>query len=322
MRTSGLGSLPGADVAGGVRYALEASSLPWLPEFPARGPWAGMIGRTLGMLEGIGASLLAGEWSFTAVSGVDQRRARATMRDDLDVLEENAQGLTGSLRVTAAGPWTLAASTLLPRGGHVVGDAVARRDLAQSLAVGVGELREEIERRLPAVTVALQVDEPALPAVLEGGIRTESGYARYAAIEKEEVVGALSGLQGDVLHCCAPGLDPSVAVGEHGAGFRALSLDAALLTRADLDRWGPLLEAGKELWLGCADARTPRAPHPDALTARVLRDLRPLGLGEVTAAAVVLTPSCGLASWPIDQVGPLFTALRTTADRLDEELTR
>ncbi|HRL79947.1 MAG TPA: hypothetical protein PLK46_06410 [Propioniciclava sp.] len=322
MHTSGLGSLPGTDVAGGVRFALEAASLPWLPEFPARGPWAGMIGRTLGMLEGIGAALLAGEWSLTAIPGVDQRRARATLRDDLDVLEENAQGLTGPLRITATGPWTLAATTLAPRGGHVLKDASARRDLAQSLAAGLTDLRAQVERRLPGTTATLQIDEPLLPAVLGGDVRTESGYARYTAVEAEEVIGALAGLHGDVLHCCAPGLDPAIVVGEHGAGFRGLALDEGLLSRADLDTLGPLLESGRELWLGCADARTLRAPHADALTATVLGDLRALEWGPRAATAVVLTPSCGLASWPIDQIGPLFAALRTAAERLEAELAR
>ena len=85
---------------------------------------------------------------------------------------------------------------------------------------------------------------------------------------------------------------------------------------------GPLLESGRELWLGCADARTLRAPHADALTATVLGDLRALEWGPRAATAVVLTPSCGLASWPIDQIGPLFAALRTAAERLEAELAR
>ena len=61
MRTSALGSLPGTDLGAGVRLALEAVSVPWLPEVPARGPWAGMVGRALGLLDGLGAELSAGE---------------------------------------------------------------------------------------------------------------------------------------------------------------------------------------------------------------------------------------------------------------------
>lgn len=322
MRTSGLGSLPGTDVVGGVRLALADVDLPWLPEFPARGPWAGMIGRSLGMAEGLGATLLAGEWHLADVPGLDQRRARATLRDDLEVCEENAQGFTGSLRLTTAGPWTLAAATLLPRGGRVLGDRVARRDLAQALAAGVGEVRGELARRLPGVTVTLQVDEPSLPAVLAGSVPTEGGYFRHRAVGTEEAVTLLTGLGGDVLHCCAPGLDVELAIGPHGAGFDAVALDARLIGRADGERLGPLLEGGKQLWLGLADASTGVAPTADRLTADALAVLRPLELGPVLREAIVLTPSCGLASWPVAQVPRVFAALRTTAERLDDELAR
>lgn len=322
MRTSGLGSLPGDDVAGGVRLALAEVDLPWLPEFPARGPWAGMIGRSLGMVEHLGATLLAGQWHLADVPGIDQRRARATLRDDLDLCEENAQGFTGTLRLTTAGPWTLAAATLLPRGGRVLGDRVARRDLAQALAAGVAQVREELARRLPGVTVTLQVDEPSLPAVLAGAIPTEGGYFRHRAVGTEEAVALLAELEGEVLHCCAPGLDVELALGPHGAGFAGVALDARLIGRADWERLGPLLEGGNQLWLGLADAATGVAPTADALTAAGLAALRPLELGPVLREAVVLTPSCGLASWPAAQVPRLFAALRTTAARLDDELAR
>nr|NLI50657.1 methionine synthase [Propionibacterium sp.] len=45
---TGLGSLPGTDAAAAARLALEHAGpgwLPWLPELPARGPWAGLVGR-------------------------------------------------------------------------------------------------------------------------------------------------------------------------------------------------------------------------------------------------------------------------------------
>lgn len=322
MRTSGLGSLPGTDVGAGVRVALTETTLPWLPEFPARGPWASMIGRALGMVDGLGASLHAGQWCLTDTHGVDQRRARATLRNDLDVLEENAQGYSGELRLTTAGPWTLAAATLLPRGGRVLGDPVARRDLAQALASGVDALRNEIERRLPGVSVKLQVDEPSLPAVLCGAVPTEGGYFRHRAVDKEEALWLLAGMDGDVLHCCAPGLDIGLVIGEHGAGFSGVALDQRLLTRADFDVLGQLMESGREVLLGVADAALALAPTADQLTAKALSVLRPLELGETALANVVLTPSCGLASLPVSEVLPLLAALRATADRLDDELVR
>lgn len=322
MRTSAVGSLPGVDLGAGVRLALEAVSVPWLPEFPARGPWAGMIGRALGLLDGLGAELVAGEWKLTATAGLDQRRARAALRDDLDVLEENAQGLTGPLKVAVTGPWTLASSTLLPLGGRVLGDRAARRDLTQSLASGVRGLVADVERRLPGVQVLLQVDEPALPAVLAGSVPTEGGYFRHRSVDQPEAVELLREIGGHVLHCCAPGLDVEVAIGRHGAGFTGVSLDQDLMGRRDWDAVAPLLEGGNELWLGCAPTASGVAVTADELTRRVLGVLRPLELGPLLLERVVLTPACGLAGWSAPAVSSVLKALRTTAERMDEELAR
>lgn len=320
MRTSAVGSLPGTDLGAGVRLALEAVTVPWLPEFPARGPWAGMIGRALGLLAGLGAELSAGQWQLAAVPGVDQRRARAALRDDLDVLEENAQGLAGPLKVAVTGPWTLAASVLRPLGGRVLADRGARRDVAQSLAAGVAGLVGDIERRLPGVEVLLQVDEPALPSVLVGSVPTEGGYFRHRAVDRPEVVELLRELDGHVLHCCAPGLDVELALGRHGAGFTGVSLDQDLMTRRDWDVVAPLLEEGKELWLGCAPTASGVPVTADQLTRRVLGALRPLELGPVLLDRVVLTPACGLAGWTPPAVSAVLAALRTTAERVDDEL--
>lgn len=320
MRTSALGSLPGTDLGAGVRLALEAVSVPWLPEFPARGPWAGLVGRALGLLEGIGAELVAGEWRLASVPGLDQRRARAALRDDLDVLEENAQGLTGPLKIAVTGPWTLAASVLRPLGGRVLGDRGARRDLAQSLAAGIADLVADVERRLPGVAVLRQVDEPSLPAVLAGRVPTEGGYFRHRSVDRPEAVELLREVGGDVLHCCAPGLDLELAIGRHGAGFGGVSLDQDLITPSDWDSLGGLLEDGKELWLGVAPTASGVAPTADALTRRALAVLRPLELGPVLTERVVLTPACGLAGWPAPQVSALLRALATTAERMTDEL--
>ncbi|MBB1500734.1 methionine synthase vitamin-B12 independent [Propioniciclava sp. MC1683] len=322
MRTSAIGSLPGTDLGAGVRLALEAVSVPWLPEFPARGPWTGMVGRALGLLDGLGAELSAGEWRLAAVPGVDQRRARAALRDDLDVLEENAQGLTGPLKVAVTGPWTLAASVFRPLGGRVLADRGARRDVAQSIAAGVRDLVADVERRLPGVEVLVQVDEPALPAVLAGAVPTEGGYFRHRAVDRPEAVELLRELGGHVLHCCAPGLDVGLVLGPHGAGFTGVALDQDLLSRAAWDALAPLIEDGKELWLGAAPTASGVPLSADALTRRVLGALRPLELGPVVLDRVVLTPACGLAGWTPAAVSAVLRALRTTAERMDEELSR
>ena len=326
VRATALGSLPGTDVTGGVRLALEATpDLPWLPELPARGPWAAMPGRGTALLEGLGAEWTAGEWRLAAVSGVDQRRARATLRDDLDRLEENAHGLTGALKVAVPGPWTMAAGLLRPLGGRVLGDRGARADVAGSLAEGVRGLVAEVARRVSGVEVVLQVDEPSLPAVMAGAIPTEGGYFRHRAVDRAEVAERLAEFAGlaprTLVHSCAPGAPVGLLTHEPGgAGFGGVSLDATLLRPADADALAAAVEAGHEVFLGVIGAT--EEPSIDLMVRRALGLLRPLELGDVLAVRLWLTPTCGLAGASVGAVSPLLAALGRAAGLIDEQLRR
>lgn len=324
---TGVGSLPGTDYPAAVRLVFDTlgsvdNGLPHLPELPARGPWAGLIGRACGLLVDLPVSFDAGVWRLSDATGIDGRRARATLRDDLDMLQEQAHEYAGRFKVQVTGPWTLAASVFRPLGGRVLADRGARRDVAQSIAAGVRDLVADVERRLPGVEVLVQVDEPALPAVLAGAVPTEGGYFRHRAVDRPEAVELLRELGGHVLHCCAPGLDVGLVLGPHGAGFTGVALDQDLLSRAAWDALAPLVEDGKELWLGAAPTASGVPLSADALTRRVLGALRPLELGPVVLDRVVLTPACGLAGWTPAAVSAVLRALRTTAERMDEELSR
>jgi len=189
---TGIGSLPGTDYPAAVRMTFDrVTALAYLPELPARGPWAGLVGRGLGLLEGLGAELATGEWVL-GTAGADQRRARQLWRDDLEVLEEHAQGYTGRLKVQVAGPWTLAASTGVAHVGHVLADTGARRDVAGALAEGIGTVLTDLTRRLPGVDLVLQVDEPGLPAVVAGAVPTPGGFFRHRAVDLPEIAAHLA----------------------------------------------------------------------------------------------------------------------------------
>ena len=77
-----------------------------------------------------------------------------------------------------AGPWTLAASIWLPRGERLLVDPGATRDLVESLAEGVRVHLATVQRLVPGAELVLQLDEPSLPAVLEGSLPTASGTMR------------------------------------------------------------------------------------------------------------------------------------------------
>jgi methionine synthase II (cobalamin-independent) len=329
---TGLGSLPGTDIAGAVRMTFDkVENFPYLPELPARGPWAGLIGRGLGLPSGLPAELLAREWRLTDAPGSDQRRARATLREDLDVLEENSQGFTGRFKVAVAGPWTLAAALGVAFTGRVLADSGARRDLAQSLAQSVSELLTDLQVRLPGAELVVQLDEPSLSAVAAGAVPTPGGFFRHRAIDLPEIVTSLgwianaarnSGAAEVVLHSCSPWHGPGSAwplpdlLAEH-SGLTALSVDVDTLTNNDLDALGEAMDAGRRMYLGVLP--TNQAPlSVDALTTKTLRLMERIGRPD--PGAIVLTPACGMAGWNQAEVGAALVALQTLSIRVAEEL--
>lgn len=334
---TGLGSLPGTDFAAAARMTFDkVPDLPYLPELPARGPWAGLVGRGLGLPAGLPAELSAGEWRLADAPGIDQRRSRATWRDDLDQLEEVADGYTGRFKVAIAGPWTLAASLGVAFAGRVLADHGARRDLAQSIAEGAGELLADLGRRLPGADLVLQVDEPSLPAVAAGAVPTPGGFFRHRAVDLPELCRALSWITGEpsrrgldvrtVLHSCAPwpGGWPLASL-LHGdpsaAGFDAISLDLDQLATADWDALAAAADAGAALYLGCLPTLGDLRPlGVDPVRRRVLDALERIGAGAALGERLVLTPACGLAGWAPPEVSRGFDVLAKVTEQVATEL--
>ncbi len=302
---TGVGSLPGTDPAEAVRVVVgELPDLPHLPELPGRGPGASMTGRALAVAAELGADLQPAGWRLTGVSAsLDQRRARSMLAQDLDLLEEALQGYSGHLKVQVAGPWTLAATVERPRGDKVLADHGARRELAQALAEGVRVHLADVRRRVPgAGPLLLQVDEPALGAVLRAQVPTASGFGKHRAVDRPELSEQLgwvlaataeSGAEPWV-HSCAPGTPLDLL---RKAGARGLSVDLDVLSPADHDHLAETLEAGDGVALGVVPAADPEtAPTDRALTDRVLGWLDLLGLDpEVVGRRLLVTPACGLA---------------------------
>jgi methionine synthase II (cobalamin-independent) len=323
IRTTGIGSWPGTDMSDAIKIAFaECPEFPYFPELPARGSYAKMIGRSTAFLAGLAVDLQPAGWRLTDASGRDHRLAMSTLRADLDLLEEHAQGYQGTFKLSVAGPWTMAAMMERPRGDRLLADRGARRDLSQSLAEGIAQLVAELTRRLPDVEFSIQLDEPLLPAVLAGSIATASGLSRHSAIEVSEVSGAISHTVHRLaptpiaVHCCA--IAPPIEL-IRSAGVSGVLVDVDKLSGADWDAVGPSLEAG--LWVGLGALPTDGALGPDQLSRRVLRRLRDLNLDpELLAAQIVITPACGLASATRDGAVRALRTLRTAAQIVTEQL--
>jgi methionine synthase II (cobalamin-independent) len=320
---TGIGSLPGTDIVEAVKVVFgELPDFPHLPELPARGPGADMIGRGAGLLVDLPVEIYAGRWRVTARPGRDARVTRDLLVRDLDTVTVHAAEYTGPFKVASAGPWTLASSVQLPVGGALLRDPGAVRDLAASLAEGLRDHVADVAARLPGATVVLQLDEPSLPAVLAGRVPTESGFSTLPAPEPATVQGALAGIVEAVavpviVHCCAPGV-PVGLVRETGAVAVAIDLDQGF----DLDQVGEALDAGLGLLAGAAPALPPpssRAPSPAEVAEKVRQLWRRLGFpAERLASQVVVSPACGLAGAPEDYARRVLTTCREAGQRLLE----
>lgn len=309
---TGVGSLPGADPAESTRVAVgDLADFPHLAETPGVGIGADMIGRAAAHLVDLHVEFTVSGWRFTDRAGADERRARAALARDLDLLEEHVQGFAGPLKIQCAGPWTLAGSLELRYGDKALADPGAVRDIAAALAEGLAGVTADVAKRVPGAALVVQLDEPLLPATLIGRVPTASGFGTLPPVEAADAVEKLrllvSALDGvgatPIAHCCA-GNPPFRAFAD--AGLRAVGVDAALLSTSDDDAIGELIENGVGLFLGLVPSLDPADDRP--LRARELA--RPahelwsrLGFAPDTLARdVVVTPTCGLAgastSWP------------------------
>lgn len=335
VAATGVGSMPGGEplaqnadnareYAEALRVVLgELPGLPHLPEMPGRGAVAGMTGRTLGMVEGLGADLQPAGWRLTGGSaqGLDHRRATSLLHQDLDALEEVGQGLTGTFKTQLVGPWSLAATVERPRGDRVLADRGARRELAEALAEAAAGHVADLRRRLPGVTELLvQVDEPALPAVMAGRVPTASGFHRHRSVDlpvASEALGWVLGAIADagavpVVHCCAADVPVDLL---RGAGARGLSVDLDVLPASAYDGLATALEAGERLLLGVVTALEPETrPTDRSVAERAARWLDMLGLEP--SEQLVLTPSCGLAGATPDWAREALRLVREAARQL------
>lgn len=318
-----IGSLPGTDPVEAARLVLgELPDLPYLPELPARGAGSDLIGRGGALLLDLPVEIVPSGWRLAAHDGRDVRRARDLLSRDLDALEAAADGYAGPLKLQSVGPWTLAAGLELPSGHKVVSDHGATRDVAESLAEGLGAHLDQVQRRVPDARLVVQLDEPSLPAVLAGRVPTPSGYGTVRAVEASTVeqtlhdVLTVGGEGARVVHCCARDVPIRLL---RDAGADAVAVDAGLLTPDGYDALGEAVDAGLSLWLGVLPG-TDATVSLDQARSAVTTLWSALGFAAADAAArVVPTPACGLAGATPRYVRRVFSLLRDVGAALRDD---
>lgn len=323
VRRTQIGSWSGVDHELALRIGFEETpDLPVLSELPDRGPHSAMIGRATALLPGLSVDLQPAGWRLVHGEARDRRVTEQLFRDDLERLDERCEALaqsqivwSRSVKIAVAGPWTLAASLDLPLGERALADSGARRELAESLATGIGDLRSELARRLHGVEAIIQLDEPMLPMVAGGEVRTSSRLNRIAAIDEPELVAPLEMIAASGptwLHSCAADVPVRSLLRIPGL---TVSVDAALLSRQGWDAVGEALDSGSAIALGHGEVT-----GPDDLAHRVLDRIEQLGLGPEIRDRLWLTPSCGLADRTEAEAVRILRALRSAADIVTDTL--
>lgn len=305
-----IGSMPGTDPVESAAIALgELPEFPFLPELPDRGLGADTIGRTAALLVDLAVEVVPSGYRMAPREGRHHRTAVDLLHRDLDgftAAVERSGTPRGPVKTQFAGPWTSAARLELARGHRVLTDHGAHRDLVDSFLEGLAGHVAELRERA-GTDVVVQLDEPALPAVLAGALPTPAGYGTVPAVPEPEVrelvsrVGeTIRELTGRplVVHCCAP--RPPVG-SLRAAGVDALAIDVTRLDGASsalLDEIGETWDAGTTFLLGLVPARDPERERPNLYeTARpALSLVDRLGFDRaILADRAIPTPVCGFA---------------------------
>jgi len=327
-----LGPWPGGDPAEAnriIRGELGDPHLPFLPELPDRGVGADAVGRTGSLLVDLAIDVQPHGWRLVDRPGKDAQRARSALSTDINILADiaGAEDVSATaLKVQMLGPMSLASSLYLHNGERALLDYGARRDVAESLAAGVGDYVRRLSAAVPGAGIVVQVDEPDIAAIMAGTIPTASGYRTLRSIPGEEVTGAWR-LVIDALKAAGV-VETVVSVPEIeapidrvlAAGADGVAVPLRALTTRQWEQLAAAVEDGKRLWAGALPTGDPHAtlPRTADVVECIWKPWRQLGLPASQLAGVRVTPSTGLEHFTPSSAKAVLAKLTNVADGLDQ----
>ena len=331
VTATALGPWPGQDPVEAtriIRGELGSPHLPFLAELPDRGVGADAIGRTASLLVDLAVDVQPHGWRIVDRPGRDLVRARSALSTDINVLADIAgeeDSAPDEFKVQLRGPLSLAAGLHLHNGERALIDYGARRDIAASLAAGVGAHLAKVSAAVPGARLVVQLDEPDIASVLAGTIPTSSGYRTLRSVAGQEVT-ELWRVVIDALRE-AGAVEVAVAVPEIEAPFErilsagadAIAVPLRALTTRQWEQLAEAVEAGKRLWAGALQADGPGgAPKASEVVDSVRRPWQQLGLPLAALGTVRVTPSGGLEGQSPAAATEVLTRLTQVADGLNQ----
>ncbi|TLM85622.1 hypothetical protein FDW83_04415 [Pseudarthrobacter sp. NamE2] len=330
VTATALGPWPGGDpleAARIIRGELGRPHLPFLAELPARGVGSDPLGRTASLLEELAVDVQPYGWRLVDRPGKDFRRAASALATDVNVLADVAgaeETSADGIKVQLVGPLSLAAGLHLHNGERALVDYGARRDLAASLAAGVGNHLTRVSAAVPGARLVVQLDEPEIAAVLAGTIPTASGYRTLRAVAPSEareswrlVMDALRAAGASEVVVSVPAIEapfePVLAAGADG-----IAVPLKPLTTRQWEQLAGAVEAGKRLWAGALDVEGAQLPKVADCVDSVWRPWRQLGLPASSLRTIRVTPSAGLAGHTPAQATAVLGRLTQLADGLNQ----
>ncbi|MBT2522710.1 hypothetical protein [Arthrobacter sp. ISL-28] len=332
VTATALGPWPGQDpveAARIIRGELGSPHLPYLAELPDRGVGADAIGRTASLLVDMAVDVQTHGWRIVDRPGRDLIRARSALSTDINVLADVAgeeEDPAREFKVQLRGPLSLAAGLHLHNGERALIDYGARRDIAASLAAGVGDHLARVAGAVPGARLVVQLDEPDIASILAGSIPTSSGYRTLRSVPGQEVT-ELWRVVVDALRA-AGAAEIAIAVTEIEAPFErilaagadSIAVPLKALTSRQWEQLAEAVEAGTRLWAGAVAVDDAAAGLPKAaeVADALWRPWRQLGLPGTSLGAVRLTPTAGLDAYTPSGATAVLARLTQGADALNQ----